>query len=272
MVAPVVPQLVGEHGLHLARREAREQRVEEYDSLRGAEAREIGVAVRRALRAVHHVEAVRAEAAAREQRLDSILERRVRERREPVEEGRDERRVDHQDGEVERHPGDPHVQPPMLAHRLHQPQHEQDERHPERKTERGLARQIGDEQRRRHAVEAEPRLDHERAVDRQRQFEHREQQGDGDHQRHAVPQPSGVKQLRPRVRDRLQEPSQRECEQHHGAEQQIGNAEARACATVVSRLLMRGERDRLGEPDGQRTPVAPRSAARNAQVNAFPMA
>ena len=66
-----VAELVREHRLDLLGREAFEQRVEEHDALGLAEAGEVRVAVAGALRAVHHVEARAAEAAAREQVLDA---------------------------------------------------------------------------------------------------------------------------------------------------------------------------------------------------------
>ena len=52
-----VTELVREHRLDLVRREALEQRVEEHDALRAAEAGEVRVAVARAPRAVHHEQA-----------------------------------------------------------------------------------------------------------------------------------------------------------------------------------------------------------------------
>ena len=63
-----------------------EQGIEEYDALVAADAGEIRVAVRRAARAVHHEHAAaRREAAALEQRLDALAERRVAERRKSIE-------------------------------------------------------------------------------------------------------------------------------------------------------------------------------------------
>ena len=47
-------QLVGEDGFDFLRGEAREQRIEEHDALGRSEAGEIGVAVRRAPRAIDH--------------------------------------------------------------------------------------------------------------------------------------------------------------------------------------------------------------------------
>ena len=71
VAAREVPQLVGEDGLDLALREALDERVEEHDALGATEAREVGVAVARALRAVHHEEALGAETAARHERFDA---------------------------------------------------------------------------------------------------------------------------------------------------------------------------------------------------------
>ena len=68
VAAGEVAELVREHRLDLGRLEALEQGVEEHDALGLAEAAEVGVAVARALRSVHHVQARDCEAAAREQR------------------------------------------------------------------------------------------------------------------------------------------------------------------------------------------------------------
>src|SRR6185437_14426719 len=80
MLQPKVPELVSQHGLDLRGRELLEQGVEEYDALVVADAGEVRIAVGGAAGAVDDEDAARAEAAAREQRLDAALERSVFER------------------------------------------------------------------------------------------------------------------------------------------------------------------------------------------------
>ena len=53
-----VAELVGQNGLDLFRRQAREQGIEEHDPLGGAESGKIGIAVRAALGAIHHEQAL----------------------------------------------------------------------------------------------------------------------------------------------------------------------------------------------------------------------
>ena len=90
---PKMSEFMRQHRFDFRRLDARQQRVEEYDALVAADAGEVGVAVRRAQRSVHHEHAAaRRESAALEQRLDPLLERLVGERRESVEQRRDELR------------------------------------------------------------------------------------------------------------------------------------------------------------------------------------
>ena len=96
-----VAEFVGEHRLDLVGVELVEQGVEEHDALGGAQPGEVRVAVRRAARAVHHEQALGAEAAAREQGLDARLQRSIGERGEFVEQRRDEGRPDHHREQVE---------------------------------------------------------------------------------------------------------------------------------------------------------------------------
>src|SRR5207247_10466868 len=86
-------QFMGEHRFDLGRGEARYQRVEENDALGRAEAGEIGVAVARALRAIHYEKTSRAKSAFGKQPLDALLEARILERPDFVERSRDKRRV-----------------------------------------------------------------------------------------------------------------------------------------------------------------------------------
>src|SRR6185437_10442644 len=81
-----VSELVGEHRLDFGSFELLQQSVEEDDALVTADPGEVGVAVRGASRAVHHEYARGVKAAALEQRLDPGAKRRIRERREAIEE------------------------------------------------------------------------------------------------------------------------------------------------------------------------------------------
>src|SRR5438046_6028146 len=78
-------QFMGEHRFDLGRGEARYQRVEENDALGRAEAGEIGVAMTRALRAVHHEQVPGAESTSGEQALDAAAQARILERRKCIE-------------------------------------------------------------------------------------------------------------------------------------------------------------------------------------------
>jgi hypothetical protein len=73
VVMVIVTQLVGQHGLHFGGGQLVEQGVEEDDALGGAKAGEVGIAMGRALRAVHHEQARQAEAAAGHQAFDAAL-------------------------------------------------------------------------------------------------------------------------------------------------------------------------------------------------------
>ncbi len=84
---PEMAELVREHRLDLLRCEPVQQRVEEHDALRAAEAGEIRVAVARAPGAVHDEQPGRREAAAREQPLDALARVARRQRRERLKSG-----------------------------------------------------------------------------------------------------------------------------------------------------------------------------------------
>ena len=201
----------------------------------------------RALRAVHHVQPARAKAAAAQQRLDAARQARILELGEAVEERGDERREDEQHQQVERHPGDPDVQPPQSAHLRHQPQDQYQQRQAERGGEHRLLREIDHEQLRSHAVETELRLDDEDAIQRQRQLQGCDQHHHAREERCAVPQALGVKHSSPLRREPVDESAEREREQHRCAEQHVDHPEPRLGDGVVGRLLMRGERNRLGK-------------------------
>ena len=123
VVQAVMAELVREHRFDFRRLEPAHQRVEQHDALGGAETGEEGVAVARALRAVHQVQAARLEAAALEQPLDALGELALADRRELVEQRHDESGIDHHQHERVADPQDPDVEPPVFAHLVHQPEH-----------------------------------------------------------------------------------------------------------------------------------------------------
>ena len=102
-------------------------------------------------------------------RLDALGEALILERSEAVEKRRDKGREDQEHEDIESHPCNPHVEPPELAHRLHEPHHEKQKRDAEGGRQDCLLDEIRDKEPRRHAVEAKARLEHERPVDRERQ-------------------------------------------------------------------------------------------------------
>ena len=119
----VVAELVREHRLDLRRLQPAHQRIEEHDALRRAETGEESVAVARALRAVHEVQAARLEAAALEEPRHPRRELALGDRRELVEKRHDECRIDHDERRRIRDPDEPYVEPPVRPHLAHQPQH-----------------------------------------------------------------------------------------------------------------------------------------------------
>src|ERR1017187_2521208 len=108
-----MPQLVRQHGLHLRVPEPMQQGVEEYDPLAMADSREVGVAVAGASGGVDDENTLRREAAAREQGLDPAPELLILERRELVEQRRDEGRPapGHQEHYAEPQKPRPHPPP-----------------------------------------------------------------------------------------------------------------------------------------------------------------
>src|SRR5213593_2571385 len=121
-------QFMSEHGLDLGSGETRNQSIEEHDALGPAKPGEIGVAVARAPRAIHHEKATRAKSAFGKQALDALLQGRILKRPEFVEPSRDERRVKYVDYQAEYHPRHPDVYPPPVTHSSHEPQHTQHQR------------------------------------------------------------------------------------------------------------------------------------------------
>ena len=255
VVVVVVAQLVGQHRLDLGRLQLGQQGVEEDDPLAGAEAGEVGVAVGRALRAVHHEEARQAEAAAGQQGLDAGLQGAVGQGLELVEQRRDEGGVDQHHQQVEAQPEGPHVGPPQPAHRLHQPQHEGDQRQPDDGRQHHALHRIGHEQARREAVEAEARLQPEAAVEAERQLHqpahhaHRADEGD------PVGDAARLGEAGAQVVQRLQPAAQGEGQQQRRRQQDVDHAEPHPRHRVIGGLLVGVEADRGGEGGGHCAPV-----------------
>src|SRR2546421_9726975 len=141
--------------------ETLEERIEEHDALVAADAGEIGVTVARAARVVHDEYPPGGEAAAREQRFDALAQRLVLERREAVEERGDEYRPGPGHEEHDGEPQAPGPYPPHSAGPLHEHQRRHQQRTAEQHRERKAPAQIGEEQARRGAGEAEARLEPE---------------------------------------------------------------------------------------------------------------
>ena len=167
---PEMAQLVREHGLDFLLIDALEQRIEEHDALVAADAREIGIAVRRAARSVHHEHASPGrKAAAREQRFHALAQGRVVERREAIEQRRDEARRGPRECEADAEPDEPGPQPPPRARPVHQRERREHEGRADCESQRPSLEQVEREQTRRDSVESEPRLDAKRAPQRERQ-------------------------------------------------------------------------------------------------------
>ena len=152
-----------QHRFDFLRRQARQQGVEEHDALVGAEAGEVGVAVRAALGAVHHEQALGGEADALHQAFDARFQAVVGQRREFVEQRRDHGRVQHHHQQLEAAPDHPRIQPPQLAGLVHQRQDDPDQRQADGGAEQHALDHVGHPQADRHLVEAEALLQHELA-------------------------------------------------------------------------------------------------------------
>ena len=199
----------------------------------------------RAFAAVHHEQALGLEAAAAHQVLHASLQRFVCERFELVEDRRDHGRVEHQHEQVERHPGGPGPQPPQRPGGAHDPQHQRRDRQPDHGADERALDHVGQVELERHAVEAEPLLDAEGAVQLERQVEQRPDHDEGGQQRKLVAQVAqarlhGLAQCRV---ERAEAAEQRPADQHGGAEGHRQQAETALGKRVVGGFLVRGERD-----------------------------
>ncbi len=246
-------EFMRQHGLDFFRRQLFQQGVEEHDALGAAEAGEIGVAVRRALGAVHHEEARGGEAAAREQGFDAGFQRSVFERREFVEQRRDHRRVEEQHQQVGAEPEQPDVQPPLLAHDVHQPQHGEQQRPADQHGERGALGQVGEPQRPGQLVEAEAGLDAEGAVEAGRQADDEAEQADAGEQHQAL-QVAAAQPGAQRLVDQAEHAPHCQGEQHGRVDDDLDQADAQLGHRVVGGPAMVLELDASGEVG--RNPVA----------------
>ncbi len=246
MTALEVAEFVREHRFDLVARQAREQRVEEHDPLGRAEAGEIRIAVCRTAAAVHHEQALGGETAALHQCFDAAFQRFVLERLELVEERCDKRRIQYQHEQLKRDPDDPSPQPPQAARLVHQPQHDKQQRQPERGAEQDALETVEEENTLAHPVEAKALLDHELPVVLERQID---RAGDRDHRRDqrdltgvAAAKPVGDRQI-----ERLHAAQQRQTDQHGRADDDLDHCQSRAFDGVVGGALVRGERDGAGK-------------------------
>ena len=149
----------------------------------------------RASRVVDDEHPLGGEAAALEQRFDARLERLILQRREAVEERRDERRPRPRHEEHHREPQRPRPHPPPAPGALHEQQRRDDQRSAEQHRERHALGEISQEQRRGGAVEAEAGLEPKRAPQRERQVDQLDERARRwrSRQRRATAAASGVR-------------------------------------------------------------------------------
>ena len=247
-------EFVGQDRFHFLGCERLEQGVEEHDALVGAEAGEVGVAVAGAAGAVHHEHAAAAKATALQQVDDALAQGLVVQRLELVEQRRDEGRPGPEHEQAETHPYAPHVQPPVGAGGLHQPQHQPDQRRADEQGEQELLDQIRDEGGRGGAVETEAFLEPEGAVDGKGQveqaadYQHAEDHADaGGHRRPA--------QAAPGLIQPFQAAAQGPAEQQQGAIDQFRHAQPGPRHGVIGGLAVGFERDVIAEGLGHRIAV-----------------
>ena len=250
-------EFVRQHGLDLAGRQARQQRVVEDHALGRAQAGEVGVGMGRAPAAVHHEQALGAKAAARHQRTHALGKRRIGQRRELVEERGDHGRVEHQHQQLETRPRQPGPKPPPGAGRTHQPQHEGSQRQADRGTEQRALGGVEEVELPGHAIEAEALLDAKGAPHIERHFDQRADKRDGGQQRELIGHatPARLHRIAHQRVERVQAAQQRPRHQHHGAEGHRDQPEATTCQRVVGRLVVRLERHFLDEGGGHRAAV-----------------
>ena len=176
----VVAHLVGQHRKKLRAVQLLQQRVEQDDALGLSESGEVGVGMAGPLGPVHGVDAAGPEPHPLRQLRDGVLERVVRHRREPVEQRRDQGRVDDQHQALEREHEAEDIHPPPRAGGLHEPQHAVEERRPDHHGQDRPLEPVHEEGPRVRLVEAEAFLEHEGRVDPQGQGHDGEDPADGE--------------------------------------------------------------------------------------------
>ncbi len=242
-----VAQFVRQHGLDLGWGELLQQGVEEHHALGGAKAGEVGIGVRAAAAAVHHEQALGGKAAAGHELRHAFGQRFILQRLKLVEQGRDDRGVDHQHQQAEAHPQRPRPQPPQAAGGLHQPQHQRRQRHADDKADQRGLEQIAQPQPQRHLVEAEALFDHEGLVQRHRQLDQGVDGGEHHQQRQRLQQRARAQRVQQQAVKPVQPAQQRPGQQHGGGQCQLQQAEAQLGDGVVGRALVGIERDGGGK-------------------------
>ena len=160
-------QLVRQHGDDFVVAQALKQSVEKHDAFAFAEAREIGIAMRGALRAVHDEQPFAFEFSACEQTFNCGFGIARIQRRKLVEERRDKRRIQRQHQQLKSNKHQPRIKPPQRPGRAHQPEHQRRERQNQCGGKQATFHQIHPKRRFRRLVEAEFFFDVEGAVVRQ---------------------------------------------------------------------------------------------------------
>ena len=163
-----------------------------------------------------------------------------------------------QDQQVERRPRAPGPQPPPPAGAAHDPQHQRRQRQAECRTHQQALEQVGDEQPRRAAVEAEALFDAKRAPPFERQIEQRADQHECAQQRELVAHvaPSRLHGIAHEPVERIEATEQRPAQQHRAGEGRGQQTETGLGNRVVGGSLMRIERHSCGK--GRRHRIAMR--------------
>ena len=241
-----MPQLVGQHRVHLVGVQARKQCVIKHHALGRAKAGEIGVGVCTALAAVHHVKALRPKTTALHQRLHPRRKCGVFEWLKFVEPGRNPGRVDQHGQHVKAHPHAPGPKPPRRARCAHEPQHQQQERRANEQTQHHRLGQVLQPQHRRGLVKAKGFFNYKGAIQAKGNVDHRV---DGDkqaHQRGLRHQPRAPL-LRYEFVQGVQAAQQRPAQHYGHAPGQFQHAKTCFGHRVIGRFLVGRQRYAAGE-------------------------
>ena len=212
----------------------------------------------RALAAVHHQDRLRRETGPLAELQQAIAQRPFSERRELVEQGKDQHRRDHHHHELEARHHRPRPEPPERAHPSDQLQHEPQQGITDHHREQEALHPVEQPELRGRGVEAEPFLQTELAPPIEGQGRHRERRADGE-------QPGGIRPgggadvgAGPAEAPRQRPPEQGD-EQDDQAPAVLPSAETRSREGVGDRLRVgRGIHDvaeRLGHGIGVRPDV-----------------